>query len=368
MATAKELMDDFARRTGLTGDGPVTRYLWTDAFAVCNFVGLTEQTGDAEYMQLAERLVEQVHETLGRHRDGDPRDGWISGLDEDEGREHPTAGGLRIGKPLPERPPAQQPDPRGEWDRDGQYFHYLTKWMHALQVMAEATGERRFGRWALELSVAAHRGFIRKQPDGSVGMVWKMSIDLSRPLVASMGHHDPLEGLVTTLECLSDAPDESCAEATPAVRDFERMCTGRRWATTDALGIGGLLDAAGRLAILNRRETLEYGHLLDQLLADAAVSLGAFADTFTPDAPAGRRLAFRELGLAIGLDAAEQLSSVDVQTPELSQILRYRPIAEAICEFWNDPQHRTVASWVDHEDINAVMLATALEPSAYLRV
>ena len=28
-------------------------------------------------------------------------------------------------------------------------------------------------------------------------MYWKMSIDLTRPLVPSMGQHDPLDGLVT---------------------------------------------------------------------------------------------------------------------------------------------------------------------------
>ena len=31
-------------------------------------------------------------------------------------------------------------------------------------------------------------------------MYWKMSIDLSRPLVNSMGHHDPLDALVTYME------------------------------------------------------------------------------------------------------------------------------------------------------------------------
>ena len=31
-------------------------------------------------------------------------------------------------------------------------------------------------------------------------MYWKMSIDLSRPLVASMGQHDPLDGFVTCAE------------------------------------------------------------------------------------------------------------------------------------------------------------------------
>jgi hypothetical protein len=79
--------------------------------------------------------------TLGRHRPADPRQGWISGLDEPEGERHPTRGGLRIGKPLPERGPRERYDPQLEWDSDGQYFHYLTQWMHALHRVSQETGD-----------------------------------------------------------------------------------------------------------------------------------------------------------------------------------------------------------------------------------
>jgi hypothetical protein len=89
--------------------------------------------GEPHYGELALRLVDQVHHVLGRHRPEDPRTGWISGLPEAEGEAHPTRGGLRIGKPLPERSAEGPFDERLEWDRDGQYFHYLTKWMHALE-------------------------------------------------------------------------------------------------------------------------------------------------------------------------------------------------------------------------------------------
>ena len=96
-------MLDFADRTGLSTSGKETRrYLWTDAFAVFNFLELYRQTRANEFRQLAMTLVDQVHETLGRYRQDDVRRGWISGLTEKEGRRHPTAGGLRIGKPLPE--------------------------------------------------------------------------------------------------------------------------------------------------------------------------------------------------------------------------------------------------------------------------
>src|SRR3990167_4016494 len=97
------LMRRFAERTGLTSDRPTQRYLWTDACAVCNFLGLARLTGERSYADLALRLVDQVHHVLGRYRADDTRAGWISGLGEQEAESHPTRGGLRIGKKLPER-------------------------------------------------------------------------------------------------------------------------------------------------------------------------------------------------------------------------------------------------------------------------
>lgn len=55
------------------------------------------------FRALASRLVDQVHQVLGRHRNDDSRTGRIGGLDEELGEAHPTRGGLRIGKRLPER-------------------------------------------------------------------------------------------------------------------------------------------------------------------------------------------------------------------------------------------------------------------------
>ncbi|WZO97517.1 hypothetical protein EP7_004554 [Isosphaeraceae bacterium EP7] len=135
------------------------RYLWTDAFAVCNFLGLARQTGEDRYLRFARALVDQVHHVLGRHRDDDPRKGWIRGLSQEEGERHPTRGGLRIGKPQNERGEGQRPDSQLEWQQAGQYFHYLTKWMHALYRMGQETGEHCFQNWAVELA-ATHIGFF----------------------------------------------------------------------------------------------------------------------------------------------------------------------------------------------------------------
>ncbi|MGZ4958695.1 MAG: hypothetical protein ACXV7J_05540, partial [Methylomonas sp.] len=173
---AIELMTGFAERTGLSSERPQQRYLWTDAFAVCNFLGLARATGDKRYTEMALRLVDRVHHTLGQHRSDHVRRGWISGLKSQNGEAHPTIGGLRIGKTLPERRPDQAFDERLEWDRDGQYFHYLSKWMHALDQLARVTKKPQFNVWARELAATAHHAFsYLPTGDRSRRMYWKMS-------------------------------------------------------------------------------------------------------------------------------------------------------------------------------------------------
>ena len=71
LSTVRDIMLDFADATGISSAGkPPRRYLWTDAFAVCNFLELYRQTKDERYKHLALRLVDQVHGILGRHRAG----------------------------------------------------------------------------------------------------------------------------------------------------------------------------------------------------------------------------------------------------------------------------------------------------------
>src|SRR5271169_3710717 len=146
-------MSEFAAMSGLSPASEAQRrYLWTDAFAACNFLALYKETHNEVFKELSLRLVDQVHAVLGQHRSDDVRKGWISGLDRKEGKLHPTIGGLRIGKELMERAPNDPFNERLEWDRDGQYYHYLTKWMRALNRVAAATGDPRYWRWAAELA------------------------------------------------------------------------------------------------------------------------------------------------------------------------------------------------------------------------
>ncbi len=367
-----DLMSRFADQTGLTEAGPPRRYLWTDAFAVCNLLGLAQHTGDAGYRDLALRLVDQVHDTLGRHRDDDPRAGWISGLSEEEGRLHPTRGGLRIGKPLNERNPDEPLDQTREWDRDGQYFHYLTRWMHALHRVARHTGLLQYHRWACELAVAAHDAFTF-QTGGARRMVWKMSVDLNRPLVSAMGQHDPLDGLVTYLDLhTAEAKDPDAPDLTRLVAEAAEMCEDARWATEDPLGIGGLLGDAARLGQIVSDRAAAQQDVLDDVLRDTRLSLEHFVGTFSLAAPADARLAFRELGLSIGLKGVELTQSSVDRDPALTtfwvSFLKHRDVGEAIAAFWSEPEHRKGRTWTAHEDINSVMLATALAPDGYVRL
>ena len=270
-SVVREIMIEFANLTGLSTALKVPRrYLWTDAFAVCNFLELYRVTGEEKYKHLALRLVDQVHNILGRHREDDPRAGWISGLDEQEGKMHPTKGGLRIGKKINERKPVDLYDERLEWDRDGQYYHYLTKWMHALNRLSRVTGDSTYNMWAIELAKTAHARFTYvPSSGGQKRMYWKMSIELLYPLVASMGHHDPLDGFITYNQLQATA-DRDSGKPTPdlnaEIADMADICKGKNWITDDPLGIGGLLGDACKLVQMIINENLEQTGLVEDLL------------------------------------------------------------------------------------------------------
>jgi hypothetical protein len=371
-ALSQTLMNAFAGRTGLVS-GSERRYLWTDAFAVCNFLGLARQCADSHYDELALQLVNSVHHVLGRHRHDEERSGWLSGLADDAGESHPTIGGLRIGKPLMERAVGQPLDPDLEWDRDGQYFHYLTKWMHALSQVARARSNPTFLAWAIELADVAHRRFTYGSGSHK-RMYWKMSIDLTRPLVPSMGQHDPLDGLLTCLDLENAMANSSTALKAPdlsnAISDFAGMIEPGRLATSDPLGIGGLLVDAARLARLVQDGARGADPaLLDALLVASFQGLRHFNATTDLSSPANRRLAFRELGIAIGFAALATIDR-DVMTMETrklcTQLDGFARLRRDIETFWLLPENRAVRSWVDHSDINDVMLATSLSPQGFL--
>jgi hypothetical protein len=321
--------------------------------------------------------VDQVHHVLGRHRSDEPRSGWISGLGDAEGEAHPTLGGLRIGKGLNERRAGERSDELLEWEQDGQYFHYLTKWMHALGRASRVTGETVYGAWAVELAQAAHAAFTSASSRGGDGrMYWKMSIDLTRPLVPSMGQHDPLDGYVAYTELQALAPRHVLAAEIVAM---DAICRGRDWVSDDPLGIGGLLSDAWRIAQLTDLGLFRDKLLLESVIDAALAGLAAFTKRASLRIPAAYRLAFRELGLAIGLkgitplrDWAEKSNARTAeQTPlqrKIAALSRYLPLAGEIEDFWLEESNREAGTWREHREINMVMLATTLAPDGFLSI
>lgn len=140
MAEMKQKVDeikevqDFMKREKIWPNG--LRYLWTDAHGLCNLLTLYHVTGESAYIDQSEELVADVYRVLGRKK------------------------GLRIGE---------------EPDRDGQYFHYLTKWIYALNEFGKVKPE--YHEKAVQLVKDIHPHFFIK----GRGVIWKMLEDLSAP-------------------------------------------------------------------------------------------------------------------------------------------------------------------------------------------
>ena len=279
-----------------------------------------------------------------------------------------------------ERPPGEPLDEQLEWDQDGQYYHYLTKWMHALNRVARVTGDPTCNRWASELAKTAHSRFTWG-PSGRKRLHWKMSIDLSRPLVPSMGQHDPLDGLVTYEEIqatpIGDFARAELPELRAEVDDLVEICREQNWDTADPLGIGGLLFDAGRMAQLVVEGKFKNRDLLQAALDSAERGLEAFSVRSPFGLPAEHRLGFRELGLAIGLKGLGKIHNLIKENPGIfdnflqkrtENLLRYVPYGERMETFWSEGKNRENASWMEHLEINMVMLATSLAPEGFLAI
>ena len=358
---AQNLLEDFAERTEISGKkGDLgIRYLWTDAFAVQALFGL-HKTGEKKYKDWALRLIDLVHKHLGKYHPQDEREGWISGLIAEKGKLHPTIGGLRIGKKLPERKKDESYNPQLEWERDGQYFHYITRWITALLQAKAETGESKYATWAAELMLAAEK-FIYLV-GSAPSMHWKMNTELSRPLVASTGAHDPLEGLIC-VKSIQSALSENMKDLDDLGDQFEIMCEQRHWTTSDSLGIGGLLLNTLRSALLtNESISLPASVKPEKLLDESISSFRMFSESYNKNENAGRRLAFRECGLSLGLHAAllGMKDKLGLLNLPLGKLEEYKPIAREIESFWLDPENQRSPTWKEHLDINAISLASSL--------
>ncbi len=209
-------------------------------------------------------------------------------------------------------------------------------------------------------------------------MYWKMSIDLMYPLVPSMGQHDPLDGFITYSELQAAAQDFKLQlDLKSEIVDMAGICHGINMGTNDPLGIGGLLSDSSRIAQLMMKG-FSYRSLLETVVTASLFGVESFTAGQTLELPAEYRLAFRELGLSIGLEGIENLSRWIKENPDLfgrenslqkvESLTRYMPLGETINQFWMDDKNKEHYSWREHQEINMVMLATSLAPDEFLRI
>ncbi|PSC74574.1 hypothetical protein C2E20_2186 [Micractinium conductrix] len=301
-----------------------SRYLWTDAFGVCNYLTLACETGERRWLEQADALIQDVHNTLGKTRDGKRRLGAATDAE-------PTRGGLRIGKA----------DPEETRDGDGQYFHYVTKWAFALNRMSLARGDHKYNRWAVQLIEATYPHFVHGSGSHAPRMWWKISIDMSRPVVMSEGNLDPFDGLVTYRLLQETAGDPSVLSA--EIEDMERMVENkyRRYDSNDPLDLGEALWLS-HWALPDE----PWAQLVSQRSAAALEELWKDGYFY---APSRYRLAFREFGTTLGVQV----------NPAAGQ--RWRPRVDQLHSFWSQNLFSRDA------DITPVMYCASLLPGAWHR-
>jgi hypothetical protein len=156
------------------------------------------------------------------------------------------------------------------------------------------------------------------------------------------------------------------------------ICEGMEWITDDPLGIGELLCNAFKMTRLVLAGYFKHPRFLSTVLESAEKGLEAYSKSKSLELPADARLPFRELGMSIGLKGVEKLRTIFADNPVLREkyllspriagLLKYAQLGEEIRGFWLKKENRETDAWVEHRDINMVMLATSLAPDQYLEI
>ncbi|KAF8420250.1 hypothetical protein EV426DRAFT_634161 [Tirmania nivea] len=317
------------------------RYLWTDAFGVLNFITLFKSTSDRRYLTLAADLIIAVHETLGRTRDRSTR---LPGATD----QSPLGGGLRIGKKYE----------LGR-DGDGQYHHYLTIWMFALNRMSVATGQEWYNAQAIILAKSIHDKFFYQRNSSRPRMYWKMSVDLTKPLAISEGNLDPIEGYLV-LRLLQQTATEmhlGCKgpELDEELRDYKKIVDTKLpgYESSDPLDIGMTLWVAHWGC-----QDEDWARGLSERMLHC---LGYYNQL--RNHPHEKRLAFREFGLALGLQ------TYATQEPSTKEALAQQSLAKDILHGWEkyDPLPGGQKVSADLKPITLVMYCAALYPGAFTK-
>ncbi|KAF2277432.1 uncharacterized protein EI97DRAFT_350675, partial [Westerdykella ornata] len=311
------------------------RYLWTDAFGVLNFLTLHKETCKPLYINHAKSLVSAVHGTLGRTRD-------LSAQLPGATPANPLGGGLRIGKE----------DSHGP-DADGQYHHYLTLWMFALNRLSVYSGEKDYNDQGIALAKAIHPAFVYNRDSRRPRMYWKMSMDLREPLVMSEGNLDPIDGLaIFTLLQRTDGKDSEVLK--DEIATYQRIVDTKwqSYSSSDPLDLG----MTAWIAHWFEGEWAWARGLMD--LTERYTERFWRSSYFTR--AVAHRLAFREFGLAMGLRCG-----LERRDPKWAQC------ADSIIASWEaaglapevvKDNRAGMNAETDLRPINCVMYAAALIP------
>lgn len=311
-----------ADEAGLCSDRHQRRYLWTDAFGVLSYISIAKryETDNKpeeaqKYTQAANILIDVVHECLGKPRSSSPVDAMSPSTISPTGYV-----GLRIGKV----------DTRQATDYgmhyDGQYWHYIDKWLFALSRCGRNEEARRLAK-----SVFPY--FFDTGPHGTGhqgGIRWKLSVDGTPPPQLHRAHasDDGLVALIVLTILQQQQRDVSTtADFTYEIQLLQASLENYRpQVTDDPLGWG--LDAW-------YDEFLE-GHPRRSALAKYASSALDYEVHMT--------LPFRLYGAIIGARTAGIGPCTDGL---LTKALAYEQRAQA-------------TGYEEHSSINRVMLAMSL--------
>ncbi|MCX6076831.1 MAG: hypothetical protein NTW78_08085 [Campylobacterales bacterium] len=194
----------------------------------------------------------------------------------------------------------------------------------------------------------------------------------------SAGKHDALDAYRQLSATVSQLGEN--ANLSKKIEEAPAMASLMQLETEDSLGLGGLLSDACRVAELIAIYGLPLEKLLISLLDAANRSVERFLRSGTLGYPAQYRLAFRKLGLSIGLHGvkimrdlrdthAEKFEQKVTINEALLRLERYTPppLAGMIETFWMLPKHQQDLTWSEHVDINSVMLTISLAPDGFFK-
>lgn len=296
------------------------RYLWTDAFGVLNFLSLSKSDSkrSVKFLEAAKLLIDSVHRTLGVPRDkAFPmrfKDGRFLGL--------------RIGKVLAR----STSDPGMEFD--GMYWHYLDKWLFALARYYQFTGDSDILHKAMQLAKDVFSAFCERRSGRPIGLYWKMNSDLTPipGLIGDYGSNSDAFSAITVFNILNDLSGGLLNQEIADLRYILHGCN--ETPSFDPLGYGLLW---WRLQWLDPNDCVDMKQKL-VLISDQELNFEQ-----------GMQLPFRLFGAVLGAE----LSGIPMLEKRAEKILL------VLKGKFFDPKND------EHSSINAVMLASCINPLAF---